>query len=131
VTTHVSASVQTGEPTNLARQCDPIGLTAEVGGFARPNHGLTTVVTARGRRFVVEISEESRYFRLPLPVHGASGGRAPAQWLPRSSIRGSVLAGDILHRSGGTSQRPRLQREGALASVACVPNALALFTRDS
>jgi len=59
VTTHVSASVQTGEPTNLAHQCDPIGLTAEAGGFARPDHGLTTVVTARGERPVVKMSEQS------------------------------------------------------------------------
>ena len=41
VTTPVRALVQTGEPPNLARKGDPIGLTAEAGGFARPNHGLT------------------------------------------------------------------------------------------
>jgi hypothetical protein len=69
VTTHVRASVQTGGsppfgcgPANLARECDPIGLTAEVGGCARPNHGLTTVVTARGQRFVVDVSQEPRIF---------------------------------------------------------------------
>jgi hypothetical protein len=74
MTTHVSASVQTGEPTNLARQCDPIGRgeprlrgRAEVGGCARSDHGLTTVVTARGQRFVVKIREESR----------KHGGRCP------------------------------------------------------
>ena len=54
------ASVQTGEPPNLARKGDPIGLTAEAGGFARPNHGLTTVVTGHGLRYPVEISENSR-----------------------------------------------------------------------
>ena len=36
VTTPVRALVQTGEPPNLARKGDPIGLTAEAGGFARP-----------------------------------------------------------------------------------------------
>ncbi len=60
VTTPVRASVQTGEPPNLAREGDPIGLTAEVGGFARPNHGLTTVVTGYDLRYPVEISENSR-----------------------------------------------------------------------
>ena len=59
VTTPVRASVQTGEPPNLAREGDPIGLTAEAGGFARPNHGLTTVVTGHGLRYPVEISENS------------------------------------------------------------------------
>ncbi len=55
VTTPGRASVQTGEPPNLAREGDPIGLTSEAGGFARPRPpfgrcpGLTTVVT--GRRF--------------------------------------------------------------------------------
>jgi hypothetical protein len=61
VTTPVRASVQTGEPPNLAREGDPIGLTAEAGGFARPNHGLTTVVTGHGLRYPVEISENSRF----------------------------------------------------------------------
>ena len=61
VTTPVRASVQTGEPPNLAREGDPIGLTAEAGGFARPNHGLTTVVTDHGLRYPVEISENSRF----------------------------------------------------------------------
>ena len=61
VTTPVRASVPTGEPPNLAREGgDPIGLTAEAGGFARPNHGLTTVVTGHGLRYPVEISENSR-----------------------------------------------------------------------
>ncbi len=60
VTTPVRASVQTGEPPNLARKGDPIGLTAEAGGFACPNHGLTTVVTGHGLRYPVEISENSR-----------------------------------------------------------------------
>ncbi|MGA7502093.1 MAG: hypothetical protein WBX00_35825 [Isosphaeraceae bacterium] len=67
VTTPVRASVQTGEPRNLAREGDPIGLTAEAGaggtplaGSARPNHGLTTVVTGHGLRYPVEISENSR-----------------------------------------------------------------------
>ncbi len=47
----VRALVQTGEPPNLARKGDAIGLTAEAGGFARPRPpfgrcpGLTTVVT--------------------------------------------------------------------------------------
>ena len=50
VTTPVRASAQTGEPPNLAREGDPIGLTAEAGGFARPNHGLTTVVIDLGLR---------------------------------------------------------------------------------
>jgi len=40
VITSVRASVQTGE--------------------ARPNHGLTTVVTGHGLRYAVEISENSR-----------------------------------------------------------------------
>ncbi len=61
VTTPVRASVQTGEPPNLAREGDPIGLSAEAGGFARPNHGLTTVVTGHGLRYPVEISENSRF----------------------------------------------------------------------
>ena len=60
VTTPVRASVQTGEPPNLAREGDPLGLMAEAGGFARPNHGLTTVVTSHGLRYPVEISENSR-----------------------------------------------------------------------
>jgi hypothetical protein len=80
VTTPVRASVQTGEPPNLAREGDPIGLTAEAGagglptlradptrgvpparlaGSARPNHGLTTVATGHGLRYPVEISENS------------------------------------------------------------------------
>ena len=65
VTTPVRASVQTGAaprggiPANLAREGDLIGLTAEAGGFARPNHGLTTVVTGHGLRYPVEISENS------------------------------------------------------------------------
>ena len=62
VTTPVRASVPTGEPPNLAREGDPIGLTAEAGGFARPNHGLTTVVTGHGLRLPGgdqrELSEE-------------------------------------------------------------------------
>ncbi len=62
VTTPVRASVQTGEPPNLAREGDPIGLTAEAGGFARPNHGLTTVVTVHCLRYPVEISENSLSF---------------------------------------------------------------------
>jgi hypothetical protein len=62
-TTPVRASVQTGEPPNLAREGDPIGLTAEAGGFARPNHGLTTVVTGHGLRYPLEISENSRFVR--------------------------------------------------------------------
>ena len=48
VTTPVRASVQTGEPPNLAREGDPIGLTAEAGaggtplaGSARPNHAAS------------------------------------------------------------------------------------------
>ncbi len=60
VTTPVRALVHTGEPPNLAREGDPIGLAAEAGGFARPNHGLTTVVTGHGLRYPVEISENSR-----------------------------------------------------------------------
>ena len=60
VTTPIRASVQTGEPPNLAREGDPIGLTAEAGGFARPNHGLTTVVTGHGLRYPVEIRENSQ-----------------------------------------------------------------------
>ena len=61
VTTPVRASVQTGEPPNLAREGDPIGLTAEAGGFARPNHGLTTVVTVHGLPYPAEISENSPF----------------------------------------------------------------------
>ena len=48
VTTPVRASVQTGEPPNLAREGDQIGLTAEAGaggtplaGSARPNHAAS------------------------------------------------------------------------------------------
>ena len=69
VTTPVRASVQTGDdprgvtPANLAREGDPIGLTAEAGGFARPNHGLTTVVTGHGLRYPVEIPENPPHFR--------------------------------------------------------------------
>ena len=74
VTTPVRAPVQTGDdprgvtPANLAREGDPIGLTAEAGaggtplaGSARPNHGLATVVTGHGLRYPVEISENSRF----------------------------------------------------------------------
>ncbi len=68
VTTPVRALVQTGEPPNLAREGDPIGLAAEAGGFARPNHGLTTVVTVHGLRYPVEISENSRSFRMNPPL---------------------------------------------------------------
>jgi hypothetical protein len=77
VTTPVRASVQTGEPPNLAREGDPIGLTAEAGagaggtplaGSARPNHGLTTVVTGHGLRYPVEISENSP--EIPAFRHG-------------------------------------------------------------
>src|SRR5271157_653653 len=88
VTTPVRASVQTGDdprgvtPANLARKGDPIGRgeprlrgRAEAGGFARPNHGLTTVVTGHGLRYPVEISENSRklalFFRLA-SAHGSS-----------------------------------------------------------
>ena len=67
VTTPGRAAVQTGAdpasgvpPANLAREGDPIGLTAEAGGFARPDHGLTTVVTDRGVRYPVEIGENSQ-----------------------------------------------------------------------
>src|SRR5271157_624964 len=66
VTTPVRASVQTGEPPNLARKGDLIGLTTEAGGFARPRPpfgrcpGLTTVVTGRGLRYPGEIRENSR-----------------------------------------------------------------------
>ena len=61
VPTPVRASVPTGKPPNLAREGDPIGLTAEAGGFARPNDGLTTVVTIGDcLRDPVEISENSR-----------------------------------------------------------------------
>ncbi len=46
------SAIRTGEPSNLAREGDPVqvqvGLTPEVGGCARPNHGLTTVVTVAG-----------------------------------------------------------------------------------
>ena len=54
---------RTGDPSSLARKCDPIGLTAEVGGYARPNHDLTTVVTAASQSFVVEISEKCCQFQ--------------------------------------------------------------------
>ena len=70
VTTPVRASVPTGGTPNLAHEGDPIGRgeprlrgRAEAGaggtshaGSARPNHGLTTVVTARSYRLPVEIS---------------------------------------------------------------------------
>ena len=66
---------QRGYPANLAREGDPIGLTAEAGAgglptlrawarlaeSARPNHGLTTEVTGHGLRYPVEISENSRF----------------------------------------------------------------------
>ena len=80
MTTPVRASVQTRDdprgvtPANLAGEGNPIGLTAEAGGgfptlrawaplagSARPNHGLTTVVTGLGLRYPVEISENSRF----------------------------------------------------------------------
>ena len=67
VTTPVRALVQTGEPSNLAREGDPIGLTAEAGGFARPDHGLTTVVTGYDVRHPVEISEASQEEETPRP----------------------------------------------------------------
>ena len=76
VTTPVRASVQTGEPPNLAREGDPIGLTAEAGGFARPNHGLTTVVTGHGLRYPVEISENS----LKLVIFHHSPTRRTPKW---------------------------------------------------
>ncbi len=53
VTTPVRASVQTGEAPNLGHKADlqaQVGLTPEVGGFARLNHWLTQVVTLRLRR---------------------------------------------------------------------------------
>jgi len=59
MTTPVRALVQTGEPPNLAREGDPIGLTAEVRGFAHPNHGLTAVVTGRAVGYPVKIPEDS------------------------------------------------------------------------
>jgi hypothetical protein len=74
----VRASVQTGVSFNLARKGDPVGLTAEVGGFARPGHGLPAVVavrafTARGRfQKIVEL--------IHLTSHTTS---APAQSLLR------------------------------------------------
>jgi hypothetical protein len=86
VTTHVSASIRTGGPANLARQCDPVGLTSEVGGCARlrPPFGgvptkwvgpvLTHVVTARGQRFVVEISHPGH--GLFFQVRGVLGASA-------------------------------------------------------
>ncbi len=79
VTTPVRALVQTGEPPNLAREGDPIGLTA--GGFAhpRPPFGpcprLTAMVTGRAICYPVEIPEDSLDFshltlanRGPLPT---------------------------------------------------------------
>ena len=91
VTTPVRALVQTGgRPQrgypryNLAREGDAIGLTAEAGGLptlradltrevpparlagsARPNYGLTTVVTGHGLRYPVEISENSQFYAVP------------------------------------------------------------------
>ncbi len=82
VTTPVRALVQTGgdprgvTPANLAREGDPIGLTAEAGGFARPNHGLTTVVTVHGLRYPVEISENSRKTGLTTPENECEKGRS-------------------------------------------------------
>jgi hypothetical protein len=66
VTTSVRALVQTGEPPNLAREGDPIGLTAEAGGFAHPNHGLTAVVTGRALCYPLEISADSPFFSVSL-----------------------------------------------------------------
>ncbi len=91
VTTSVRASVQTGDdprgvtPANLAREGDPIGLTAAVGGFARPNHGLTTVVTGQGLRYLVEISENSLLIRARRPPSNERPGevRQPTSLLER------------------------------------------------
>ena len=62
VTTHVSAWFGRDQrSSNLGRQPDlsarRIARTCEVGGYARPNHGLTTVVTA------VAFAEASLFFR--------------------------------------------------------------------
>ncbi len=65
LTTPVRALAQMGEHPNLAREGDPIGLTTDAGGFARPRPpfgrcpGLTTVVTDYCLRDPVEISENS------------------------------------------------------------------------
>ncbi len=69
----VRASVQTGEPANLAREGDPIGRgehrlrgRAEAGGFPHPRPpfgrcpGLTAVVTGRTTCYPVEVSESSQ-----------------------------------------------------------------------
>ncbi len=67
VTTPVRASVQTGEPPNLAREGDPVGLTAEAGGFARPNHGLTRSSSFCGKLAIPDkIVSSDR----PLPLPG-------------------------------------------------------------
>jgi len=88
VTTPVRASVQTGEPPNLAREGDPIGLTAEAGagglptlradptrgvpparlaGSARPNHGLTRSSSFCGKLAILDkIVSSDR----PLPLPG-------------------------------------------------------------
>ncbi len=52
VTTSVRALVQTGEPPNLAREGDPIGLTA--------------VVTGRAVCYPLEISADSPFFSVSL-----------------------------------------------------------------
>ena len=98
VTTPVRASVQTGEPPNLAREGDPIGLTAEAGGFARPNHGLTTVVTGHGLRYPVEISENS-------PVFACGAGRVAGAPLRVSQTISEGCSGFHLTRSRGVTTR--------------------------
>ena len=56
-----STPISPSDPKSPVRGGDPIGLTAEAGGFAHPNHGLTTVVTGHGLRYPVQISENSLY----------------------------------------------------------------------
>src|SRR5271157_6484412 len=92
VTTPVRASVQTGEPRNLAREGDPIGLTAEAGGFARPNHGLTTVVTGHGLRYPEEISENSpKVFQKILEPEVFRQDARLAEGFPRREVQEPVL----------------------------------------
>jgi hypothetical protein len=99
VTTHVSASVQTGEPTNLARQCDRGPGRSD----SRPRLGaapvrpdaLTCVVTAPGQPLIVE-SHKNPVFLSKIPPHGrvTLGGR------PVPSTRSRGLAMTHRRKSG-------------------------------
>ena len=54
-----SSAISTGVAVLLSAVITPVRASVQT-GEARPNHGLTTVVTGHGLRYAVEISEHSR-----------------------------------------------------------------------